>query len=152
MEYRSNVAALLFTREGKVLICERMGQKGSWQFPQGGVDDGESTLEALHREITEEVGISPNHYEVVERKSGYVYDFPKGSSKAKKGYKGQSQTYFLCLMKVDLPKVDLGGDTGEFRDHKWIKPKRFEVAWLPDWKVPVYKAVMKDFFGAKLKK
>ena len=46
MEYRPNVAILLVREDDKILVCERLKVKGAWQFPQGGVDEGE-TLEAV---------------------------------------------------------------------------------------------------------
>lgn len=54
--YRPNVAGMMVRQDGKLLICERSGQKGAWQFPQGGIDPGETALEAVRREIGEEVG------------------------------------------------------------------------------------------------
>ncbi|MFA8373919.1 MAG: NUDIX domain-containing protein, partial [Akkermansia muciniphila] len=38
--YRPNVAGMMVRQDGKLLICERSGQKGAWQFPQGGIDPG----------------------------------------------------------------------------------------------------------------
>ena len=45
--YRPNVAGMMVRQDGKLLICERSGQKGAWQFPQGGIDPGETALEAV---------------------------------------------------------------------------------------------------------
>ena len=61
--YRPNVAGMMVRQDGKLLICERSGQKGAWQFPQGGIDPGETALEAVRREIGEEVGVLPSQYE-----------------------------------------------------------------------------------------
>ncbi len=149
-DYRPNVAALLFTREGKLLICERSGKSDAWQFPQGGVHKGETELEALKREVLEEVGIKSKHYDILESRLGYKYDFPK-ERRAKKGYKGQKQTYFLCVMKPSFPDIDLGDSDAEFQDYQWIKPKSFKESWLPEWKRKVYTAVMSDFFNTTLK-
>jgi putative (di)nucleoside polyphosphate hydrolase len=51
--YRPNVAFLLLDDHDQLLICERLKIEGAWQFPQGGMDEGESPLEALHREVEE---------------------------------------------------------------------------------------------------
>ena len=74
--YRPNVAGMMVRQDGKLLICERSGQKGAWQFPQGGIDPGETALEAVRREIGEEVGFLPSQYDIVESRRGYRYDYP----------------------------------------------------------------------------
>ena len=61
-----------------MLICERSGQKGAWQFPQGGIDPGETALEAVRREIGEEVGFLPSQYDIVE--SGFWYSRRRSQS------------------------------------------------------------------------
>ena len=55
VRYRPNVAALIVNPVGNLLICERWTIPGAWQFPQGGVDSGESLEQALYREVREEV-------------------------------------------------------------------------------------------------
>ncbi len=63
--YRPNVAGMMVRQDGKLLICERSGQKGAWQFPQGGIDPGETALDAVRREIREGVGFLPTQYDIV---------------------------------------------------------------------------------------
>jgi 8-oxo-dGTP diphosphatase len=57
IEPRIRVSAIL-RREGRVLLCrhEKVG-KEYWLLPGGGVNSGESLVDALHRELNEEVGI-----------------------------------------------------------------------------------------------
>ena len=85
---RANVAAILRNREGKILICERIQIWNAWQFPQGGVDDGETLEQALTRELREEIGIEPGDFRIVEMRSGYMYMFPGGR---KKGFEGKDR-------------------------------------------------------------
>ena len=57
-QFRENVAIIVSNSEGKVLLCARADNPGfEWQFPQGGIDKGESVLEAAYRELSEETGI-----------------------------------------------------------------------------------------------
>jgi ADP-ribose pyrophosphatase YjhB (NUDIX family) len=55
---RIRVSALLFWND-RVLLCrhEKAGRGEYWLLPGGGVDSGESLLDALHRELEEEIGI-----------------------------------------------------------------------------------------------
>lgn len=148
-KFRHNVAAILINSQGEVLVCERANNASAWQFPQGGVDKGEADIEALYREVEEEVGISNEHYDVIGVKGAYKYFYPP-KVRAKKKWDGQKQTYFLCQMKAGAPDVDLGEKNAEFRDYDWVQPKEFDAAWLPEFKLEVYQEVMRDFFGVEI--
>lgn len=148
-KYRPNVAALILNEDGELLVCERLKNASAWQFPQGGVDKGESDLDALKREVWEEVGLKETHYTVLEQKSGYCYLYPP-SVKKKKNWDGQRQTYFLCQLNAGSPEPNLGDNNPEFSDYDWVKPQEFDEAWLPKFKRSVYRRVMFDFFGVEL--
>ena len=62
--FRANVGIILANTEGQVLWTKRVGQD-SWQFPQGGIDKGETPLDAMYRELYEEVGLCPHHVEML---------------------------------------------------------------------------------------
>ena len=48
----------MLRREGRILLCSHeKGGKQYWLLPGGGVNSGESLVDALHRELLEEVGI-----------------------------------------------------------------------------------------------
>lgn len=144
--YRRNVAGLLVNNKGQVLICERRDFKNSWQFPQGGVDRGETLTQALHRELEEELGLQPRHYQILRQEGGYRYEFPNGARRFRT-YIGQEQTYFLCKMLGQDSDVVLDRHTPEFVSWRWIAPEDFRLEWLPEFKRPVYSAVLRDFFG-----
>ncbi len=153
VRYRPNVAALMVNAHGCLLICERAGLPGAWQFPQGGVDAGETVEEALFREVREEVGLEPGHYEVVGRREGYRYLYPQDvrSRKVRKhGSHGQEQTYFLCRLRPEAPQVNVNQRPREFRAYRWILPEEFDLDWLPPFKRDVYREVMRDFFRINL--
>jgi 8-oxo-dGTP diphosphatase len=55
------VVAAVVERDGNVLICERPHHKrhgGLWEFPGGKVERGESDLDAVRRELAEELGVT----------------------------------------------------------------------------------------------
>jgi 8-oxo-dGTP diphosphatase len=54
------VAGVLVDAAGRILLAQRPPGKhlaGMWEFPGGKLDDGEAPLEALRRELAEELGI-----------------------------------------------------------------------------------------------
>ena len=53
-------AGILRDAEGRILITERLCDgpfSGLWEFPGGKIGDEETSSEALHRELAEELGI-----------------------------------------------------------------------------------------------
>lgn len=153
VRYRPNVAALVVNSAGNLLICERCNIPGAWQFPQGGVDVGESVEAALYREVREEIGLEPRHYEIIQHQGGYRYLYPqdvRGKKLKKHGNHGQEQTYFLCKLKADAPQVNVDQKQREFRAYRWILPAEFDLDWLPAFKRDVYREVMRHFFNVEI--
>ena len=143
--YRLNAAGILQRTDGCILICERLGEAGCWQFAQGGVNRGETPGEALEREMEEELSLRREDYVVICSKGPYRYLFAKG--RKKKGYDGQEQTYFLTLMTCLEERINVATAHPEFRRTRWIRPEAFDLCWLPEFKRAVYRAVLFDFFG-----
>ncbi len=147
--YRPNVAAIIRRADGMIFIGERDDVPGCWQFPQGGIDPGEASKEAIRRELREEVSLKPGDYTLSRHLGPYRYLF--GNGRRKKGYDGQEQIYFL----VDLPlngecKVNIKTKNPEFRAGRWVVPEDFCLDWLPPMKREVYRQVFIDFFGITL--
>ena len=144
----------MIDQEGRILVCERLETPGAWQFPQGGVDPGETPEHALPREIREEIGLSPEDYEIEDSRSGYRYDYPPEVMAGKPAYKahfvGQEQTYFLCRVKAGAPPVNLMQEPREFSQARWISPSDFQLSWLPDFKKETYRCVLRDFFKVEV--
>lgn len=145
--YQPNVAGILRNRDGKILICERTTISGAWQFPQGGIDEGETPEEALVRELWEEISIDADDFRIVSQRDGYRYLFESGK---KRGHDGKDQTYFLCEFLGKDSKIDVNTKHPEFSAWKWVAPQEFRREWLPEMKRDVYAAVFQDFFGIRI--
>jgi putative (di)nucleoside polyphosphate hydrolase len=147
MFYRPAVAAILQDRSGRILICERSDRPGAWQFPQGGIENGESPHDALEREVLEEISLPREAYAISGMKGPYRYLFPAGMTK--KGFRGQSHHYFLLRLRGRKGLVNVATPGGEFRRVHWIWPHEFDLAWLPAMKRRAYRRVLHDFFGVQ---
>ena len=121
--------------------------RGAWQFPQGGVDPGETPGQALVRELWEEISVDPGDVRIIRKQDGYRYLFSGGK---KRGHDGKDQTYFLCDFLGDDSKINVQTEHPEFRAWKWISPSEFRKEWLPEMKLKVYSSVFQDFFGIRI--
>jgi putative (di)nucleoside polyphosphate hydrolase len=147
--YRPCVAAVLQNDAGMILICERRDFSDSWQFPQGGIDAGETPREALVRELMEEISLPPEGFEIKTERPGYKYHFPERHRKRGK-FVGQEQVYFLCQFIGPESLLNLETEHPEFRRWKWILPHEFDLRWLPEFKREVYQQVLRDFFEVEI--
>jgi len=149
--YRPNVAAILVNARGEIFVAERLAPKGAWQFPQGGIDDGEDAQTALYRELAEEIGVRSEAVQILQVRSGYRYAFAKG--RLKYGiYGGQEQTYFLCRFTGKDADINLAATHQEFGRWRWIRPEEFRMDWVPRFKRTVYRQVFLDFFSLDLER
>jgi len=123
--------------------------RDAWQFPQGGVDPGETPEQALARELWEEVSVQAVDFRIVRQQGPYRYLY--GEGRTKKGFHGKKQIYFLCDFLGRENGIDVRTKHPEFRSYRWIHPVEFQPAWLPDMKREVYRAVFADFFGVEIR-
>lgn len=145
--YRPNVAFILSNAAGEILVCERSDWAGCWQFAQGGVKSGEAFIDALHREVEEELCLKRSDYEVLSSRGPYRYLFTNG--RKKEGFDGQEQYYFLGRLTNPDAQVRFDGESDEFRAARWIRPVAFDLSWVPEMKREVYASVLRDFFGVE---
>jgi putative (di)nucleoside polyphosphate hydrolase len=148
IHYKPNVAGILRNRRGLILVAERLGMRGAWQFPQGGIDGNETPEQALVRELWEEIGVPAFHLVLTERRGPYRYLY--GNGRVKKGFHGKEQIYFLCDYSGPDDAIEVETRHPEFQDYRWIDPVQFQIEWLPEMKREVYRTVFMEFFGLKI--
>lgn len=144
--YRPNVAAIVLSSQYpqacKIFIGKRVDIKDAWQFPQGGIDEGENPIDALKRELEEEIGTG--EIEIIAQYPEWIaYDFPPNAVKKMYPFDGQSQKYFLVRLKSDL-LINLNTPHPEFCEYEFVDYKDvFER--IKHFKRPIYKQVLEYF-------
>lgn len=121
--YRPNVGIILCNDRGRLLWARRIGQD-AWQFPQGGIRRDETPLEALFRELNEELGLKPEHVEVMGNTRGWLrYRLPRRYVRQndKPVCIGQKQVWFLLRLLGDDADVCLSLSARPEFDHwRWV--------------------------------
>ena len=144
-DYRECVVAVIINEDGQVFSGERGDRPGIWQLPQGGVDEGESPLEAVFRELREEIG--SDEVSVLKQFPEKIsYDFPAHlNAPIAKKYRGQVQTWFLMKFNSDAsPSIEKSDK--EFSALSWKTPREL-LDGIVQWKIEAYQ---KGFTGFNL--
>ena len=116
--YRPNVGIVLVNGKNEVFWGKRI-REHAWQFPQGGINKGETPEQAMYRELREEVGLLPEHVAILGRTRDWLrYDVPRHWVRRewRNTYKGQTQIWYLlrltgrdsdvCLRANERPEFD----------------------------------------------
>lgn len=142
--YRKNVGIVVFNRKGEVLTGERLSFPGHWQFPQGGIDEGEEPKLAAERELYEEVGVKGGEI-VYEHPEWIQYDFPPELNIASlKKYSGQTQKWFLYFWDHGIEETNLFIHEQEFSALRFQELEA-TIDTIIDFKKDVYRKVISSF-------
>lgn len=146
-EYRLNAGIVVFNKQGKVLICRRKGWPDAWQFPQGGIDEGETAKEAAVRELREETSLTGLKL-IKTLEFGARYDFPPEIAKklnyGGKRYAGQEVYWSLFYFDGDDSEINLNTAEPEFDAFRWAD---FEEAvdGIVEFKRNAYQVALREF-------
>lgn len=145
--YRPNVGIVICNEKRQVLWAKRYGQN-SWQFPQGGINEGETPEQAMYRELFEEVGLTKKDVKILYASKKWLrYKLPKRLLRydSKPICIGQKQRWFLLQLTCDAKDIDMNRTKSpEFDGWRWVSfwyPVRQVVSFKRD----VYRRAMKEF-------
>ena len=137
---RNNVGVLFFTesKPTQFLLLKRVGGKhdGFWSMLSGAMDEGERPMDALKREVFEEIGL-PQNSPLPEYK--YVGTEPEIAEKV--GGKDNQGKFHYYIGRVAEPFPIINLDRHENSHAKW-----FTIDTLPN---PLYPNMMQKFNSLK---
>jgi len=144
--FRPNVGIILLNHRNQVFWGKRI-RTHSWQFPQGGIDRGETPEQAMFRELHEEVGLKPEHVRIIARTRDWLrYEVPDRyiRREARGHYKGQKQIWYLLQLTGQDWDLNLRAT-----DHPEFDAWRWNDYWVPldvvvDFKRGVYELALNE--------
>jgi putative (di)nucleoside polyphosphate hydrolase len=144
--YRLGIGLVLLNSVGQAFVAQRIDTPGdSWQFPQGGIDEGEDPSQTALREMEEEIGT--NKAEIIaESKDWIAYDLPPElADRVWKGrFRGQKQKWFCARFTGSESDINLDTAHPEFCRWRWM-----DLAEVPGLIIPfkraLYDAVVAEF-------
>ena len=159
LPYRPGAGICLFNAQGLVFVAERRDCRGAWQMPQGGIQRDEDPVNAVLREMKEEVG-TDNARIIARAPEVLRYDFPEWLQNRRitndganglvfRGkYRGQEQDWFALQFLGADADFNLSSehepDLPEFVAWKWV-PLEETPALIVPFKRPVYEKVVAFF-------
>ncbi len=120
---RIGVGIIVLNNENQVFVGKRKDNPiDKWQMPQGGVDKGESFLNAMKRELFEETSIK--NFEILKELEGwFTYELPKNLlGKIWRGkFRGQKQKWYIVRFIGNINEINLNTENPEFIEWKWVE-------------------------------
>lgn len=146
--FRANVGIIVTNGQGKVLWAKRMGNQSAWQFPQGGILENETVMDAMYRELHEELGLRAHHVTVLaESKQWLRYHLPQRFQRIDNNVRcvGQKQKWFLLqlISNEACVKLDVSNHP-EFERWRWVD-YWYPIKHVIYFKRYVYRQALEEF-------
>lgn len=143
--YRPNVGLMLIAADGRIFAGRRPAAPDAWQMPQGGIDRGETPVEAACRELAEEIGTA-RALILREARDWITYDVPEAARPRhwKGRWTGQAQKWFALAFTGTDADIDINAHGPEFDAWKWVTKRELVESIVP-FKRAVYEAVVREF-------
>ena len=140
---RIGVGAIVLNNENKVFVGKRKDNPvNKWQMPQGGVDENESFLTAMKRELNEETSIKS--IQIIKGLDGWFqYELPKNLVGIiwKGKFRGQKQKWFVVRFTGEESEINLKTEHPEFIEWKWVEMDELPKI-IVDFKKDVYEKLL----------
>ncbi len=121
--FRANVGIVLMRDGGEVFLGRRVGGGRGWQFPQGGMGEGEDPEQALFRELREETGLTGDDVTLLARTGDWLrYRLPSRYIRRNRHPVciGQKQRWFLLRLNREDVQFELDASPQpEFDRWRW---------------------------------
>ncbi len=146
LPYRPCVGIMLLDGQGRVFVARRIDTAAeAWQMPQGGIDAGETPVQAAWREMEEEIGTSAATL-LAESRGWLRYDLPPALvPRLWRGrFRGQEQKWFAFRFTGRDRDINLATATPEFHDWKWVERAELPRLIVP-FKRAIYRQVIDEF-------
>jgi putative (di)nucleoside polyphosphate hydrolase len=137
---------MLFGPPGQVLIAKRLDMPSdAWQMPQGGIDQGESPLDAAWRELEEEIGTAAAEL-LAESRDWLSYDLPDTLIPRLWGgrFRGQRQKWFAFRFTGRDGDIDIARENPEFSAWRWAPLEQVPDLIVP-FKRTLYQRLVEEF-------
>jgi putative (di)nucleoside polyphosphate hydrolase len=146
LPYRPCVGVVLTDGQGRIFAGQRADMDmPAWQMPQGGMDEGETPVEAALRELREETGVRKRDVTVLAETADWLpYDLPAEVLPYRGKYRGQTQKWILVRLDAAEDVIDLTHEDVEFSDWRWMTGAELLDA-IVEFKRPIYAAVLAEF-------
>jgi putative (di)nucleoside polyphosphate hydrolase len=142
---RTGVGIIVLNNDNEVFVGKRKDNPiDKWQMPQGGVDEGESFINAMKRELFEETSIK-NIKILKEIDRTYEYELPDNLVGIiwKGKFRGQKQKWFITKFLGKDSEINLNTKNPEFIDWRWIDPKKLPEV-IVNFKKDLYINLLKE--------
>jgi putative (di)nucleoside polyphosphate hydrolase len=142
---RIGVGIIVLNNKNKVFVGKRKDNPGDkWQMPQGGVEEDESFVTAMKRELHEETNIK-NIKIIKEIEKIYEYELPKNhiGMSLKGKFRGQKQKWFIAKFLGNYNEINLNTKHQEFIDWKWVDADMLPNV-IVEFKKKLYQDLLKE--------
>lgn len=146
LPYRRGVGVILFNNESRVFAAQRLDMiSEAWQMPQGGIDAGETPLQAAFRELSEEIGTNKAEL-LAESREWYRYEIPPDLIPRIWGgrFRGQEQKWFALRFLGQDSDINIETETPEFRAWRWANLEELPSMIVP-FKRALYDRLVAEF-------